>query len=184
MTNPFAPAAPPSTTDAPAVAPAPVYEAPVYQAPAQTAAPVEPAPPAPKPEAPKNLGLGDPFAAPKGIGDGERITEFVDRLMLVKPTEYIKEMNTTQGRTEAVRIDMAVLDDPVEPGKIVRGVLLFQQALRREAKQILDDHKVPYLLGRLNKGKTGGGNTLYTFLEASPAEEDLARKWLSMGGEL
>lgn len=164
MTNPFAAAA--TATVAPA--------APAETAPAAPAA----APAAPAADAPKNLGMGDPFAAPQGIGDGERITDFVDRLLLVKPTEYIKEMNTKQGKTDAVRVDMAVLDDPAEPGKIVVGVLLFQQALRREAKAILDG-PLPYLLGRLNCGKTGGGNTLYTFEEANEAEVNIARQFLA-----
>lgn len=124
------------------------------------------------------LGIGDPFAAPRGIGDGERITDFVDRLLLVKPTEFISQMRTTQGPSDAVRVDMAVLDDPVEPGKIIIGVLLFQQALRREAKAILDG-PLPYLLGRLRKGQTGGGNTLYTFEEANEAEIVVARQFLA-----
>lgn len=166
MTNPFAAAA----TTAPA-APA---EAP---APAQTPAAPAPAAPAQTPEAPKNLGIGDPFAAPQGIGDGERITDFVDRLLLIKPTEWIVQMNTKQGKTDAARVDMAVLDDPTEPGKIVIGVLLFQQALRREAKAILDS-PLPYLLGRLRLGKTGGGNDLYTFEEADEAEITVARQFL------
>lgn len=164
MTNPFAAAAT-------ATAPAPA-ETPAAPAPAPTPEP------APATEAPKNLGMGDPFAAPQGVGDGERITDFVDRLLLVKPTEYIKEMNTTQGKSDAVRVDLAVLDDPTEPGKIVIGVLLFQQALKREAKAILEG-PLPYLLGRLNKGKTGGGNTLYTFQEANEAEVNLARQFLA-----
>lgn len=165
MTNPFAAATAPAAPSAPAETPAP--------------APSAPAAPASKPaDAPKNLGVGDPFAAPQGIGDGERITDFVGNLLLVKPTEYIKEMNTKQGKTDAVRVDMAVLDDATEPGKIVVGVLLFQQALRREAKAILDG-PLPYLLGRLQVGKTGGGNTLYTFEEANEGEVNTARQFLA-----
>lgn len=131
-----------------------------------------------KTEAPAtSLGMGDPFAAPVGIGDGERITDFVGNLLLVKPTEYIKEMNTSQGKTDAVRVDMAVLDDKDEPGKVINGVLLFQQALKREALNIFEG-PLPYLLGRLDKGKTGGGNTLYTFQKATEADVDLARDFL------
>ena len=161
MTNPFA-----ASTTAPAGGP--------------TTAATESAPKAePTTTAPASLGVGDPFATPVGIGDGERITDFVGRLLLVKPTEYIKEMNTSQGKTDAVRVDMAVLDDPDEPGKIVIGVLLFQQALKREAKNIMDG-PLPYLLGRLDKGKTGGGNTLYTFQPASEDDIALARQFISV----
>lgn len=161
MTNPFASSAPAAPAETPA------------------AAPVDTAKAEPKP----SLGIGDPFASPTGIGDGERITDFVGNLLLVKPTEYIREMNTSQGKTDAVRVDLAVLDDSAEPGKIVVGVLLFQQALKREAKGILEGD-LPYLLGRLDKGKTGGGNTLYTFQPPSEEEADVARKWLKLGGKL
>jgi|SRR5690606_3637068 hypothetical protein len=133
-----------------------------------------------EPETAKNLGIGDPFAAPKGIGDGEFITEFVGRLLLVKPTEIIEEMNTKQGKARnVVRADLAVLDDPDEPGKIVEGVLLFQQALKREAANVYYGPQ-PYLLGRLEKGKTGGGNTLYTFEAANEDEADLARQFIKV----
>jgi hypothetical protein len=161
MTNPFA-----SSTTATAVAEAPAEDTKAATAPAA--------------EETKNLGMGDPFAAPAGVGDGSRITEFVDRLLLVKPTEIIEEMNTSQGKARnVVRADIAVLDDPQEPGKIVEGVLLFQQALKREAANIYNG-PLPYLLGRLNKGKTGGGNTLYTFQEANDADIALARQFISV----
>jgi hypothetical protein len=172
MTNPFQTAvAPASPMDTPAAPPATVTSVP----PAVTTTKAA--------EVPKNLGIGDPFAAPRGIGDGEKITDFVDRLLLVKPTEFISQMRTKQGPSDAVRADLAVLDDPVEPGKIIIGVLLFQQALRREAKAILDG-PLPYLLGRLNKGVTGGGNDIYTFEEANDAEIEVARTWLKLGGTL
>lgn len=176
MTNPFAtkaPAAPADAADTEEAAPAPAAKKATFKKPA---APKES-------DVPKNLGIGDPFAAPKGIGDGERITDFVGNLLLVKPTEFISQMGTTQGPSDAVRVDMAVLDDEEEPGKIIIGVLLFQQALRREAKAILEGD-LPYLLGRLHKGKTGANNTLYTFQEANEDDITLARQWLSAGGKL
>jgi hypothetical protein len=170
MTNPFA-----AAVSAPAAAaPAPAVE---------TAKPAAAPAPAPAAGTPGSLGIGDPFAAPIGIGDGERITDFIGNLLLIKPTEYIREMNTSQGKSDAVRVDLSVLDDETEPGKIVVGVLLFQQALKREAKATLEGD-LPYLLGRLNKGKTGGGNTLYTFLVPTEEDADEARKWLKLGGKL
>lgn len=164
MTNPFAAAAPA------AAAPADDEK---KAAPATTVKTAEPAD-----TAGGAVGIGDPFATPVGIGDG-RITDYVGNLLLLKPTEYVPEMNTSQGKTDAVRADIAVLDDENEPGQIVTGVLLFQQALKREARNILDG-PLPYLLGRLHKGKTNGGNTLYTF--ETPTEEDveLARKFIAV----
>lgn len=170
MTNPFASAAPAATEEAPTAKPAKKA----------VSAKVD----ATKADAPANLGLsvGDPFAAPRGIGDGERITDFVDNLLLVKPTEFIAQMGTKQGPSDTVRADMAVLDDEEEPGKIIIGVLLFQQALRREARAILDGRAAggpPYLLGRLRKGKTSANNTIYTFEEANAEEIQLARDFLT-----
>lgn len=167
MTNPFAQATAAVATPA-----------------AETAAPAAVATPpaAPAPAALGDTGFGDPFSDPTGVaGDGERITEFVGNLLLVKPTEFITQMGTSQGPTDVVRIDMAVLDDAEAPGRIVRGVLLFQQALRREAKAVLDGPH-PFLLGRLNKGKTNGGNTLYTFETATDADKALARQFLAAPG--
>lgn len=119
----------------------------------------------------------DPFASPSGVS-GEYITTFIDRLMLVKPTEYIPEMNTNKGKNDAVRIDLALLDDADEPGRVVTGVLLFQTALKREAKAVLDSPS-PYLLGRLIKTTTGGGNTLYLFEEGTDEDKALARQFLA-----
>lgn len=119
----------------------------------------------------------DPFASPSGVS-GEYITAFVGNLLLVKPTEYVPEMNTSKGKNDAVRVDLAVLDDSEEPGRVVTGVLLFQSALKREAKAVLDSPS-PYLLGRLVKTTTGGGNTLYLFEEGEDADKDLARQFLA-----
>lgn len=126
------------------------------------------------------VGIGDPFAGPSGVGTGERITDMVDLLLLVKPTEIIEEMNTSQGKArDVVRADIAILDDPEEPGRIAEGVLLFQQALKREAGDIFKG-PLPYLLGRLNKGKTNGGNTLYTFQPPTEDEINTARQFIAV----
>lgn len=119
----------------------------------------------------------DPFASPSGVS-GEYITSFVGNLLLVKPTEYVPEMNTSKGKTDAVRVDLAILDDADEPGRMVTGVLLFQSALKREAKAVLDSPS-PYLLGRLVKTVTGGGNDLYLFEEGEDADKNLARQFLA-----
>lgn len=122
---------------------------------------------------------GDPFADPSGISDAT-ITDFVGRLLLIKPTEIVAEMRTSQGPAhDVVRVDMAVLDDPEEAGKRVDGILLFQTALKREAANVYRGPN-PYLLGRLSKGKTQTGNTIYTFDTASDEDKDKARQYLAV----
>lgn len=155
MTNPFAKGSA-ATTGTPTIAD-----------------PVE-TPSKPKGSAP----AADPFADPSGIS-GEFIVDFVGNLLLVKPTEYIPEMKTKKSNGPVVRADLAVLDDENDPGRIVTGVLLFQQALRREAKAVLDGPS-PYLLGRLLKTETGGGNDLYIFEEGTDEDKDLARQFLTV----
>lgn len=131
----------------------------------------------PKGENPAPAAASDPFASPAGMS-GEYITNFVGSLLLVKPTEYISEMNTQQGKSDAMRVDLAVLDDEDEPGRVVTGVLLFQSALKREAKAVLESPS-PYLLGRLTKNKIGNGNTLYLFEEGTDEDKNLARQFLA-----
>lgn len=167
MSNPFG--SPAATATAPAPAPAVETTPPVSTV--KTEAPAE---------VPGALGMGDPFAGPTGVGTGEYITDMVGRLLLVKPTEIVEEMNTSQGKAKGVvRADIAILDDPEEPGRIAEGVLLFQQALKREAADIFNG-PLPYLLGRLNKGKTNGGNTLYTFQSPTEDEVNTARQFISV----
>ena len=168
MTNPFA--------DAPATA---VAEAPAAPAVAAPAAPpvttTKAAPAAPAPD----MTIGDPFADPTGM-DGARITDFVGLLMIVKPTEIIDEMTTNQGKArDVVRADIAVLDGE-NPGVIHEGVLLFQMALKREAGALYKKRSKPYLIGRLNKGKAANGNTLYTWLPATPEERALGSQFLAV----
>jgi hypothetical protein len=170
MTNPFAPATPVATAEPAATSPFNVPAAAANPDPASTGNGVSAAP---------NLGVGDPFASPTGLGgDGSKITDYIGRLLIVKPTEIIESMTTNQGVAHnVVRADVAVLDDPENPGKIVDGMLIFQVALKREAAAILAS-PVPYLLGRLEKGKIGNGNTLYTFQAPSEPEQALARQFL------
>lgn len=123
---------------------------------------------------------GDPFAGPTGVGAGEKISDMVDRLLLIKPTEIIEEMKTAKGLArKVVRADVAILDDPEEPGRVSEGVLLFQMALKREAAAIYENPAKKYLLGRLQKGETNGGNTLYTFEEFTEEDKALAQQFLA-----
>src|SRR5881628_1699331 len=77
----------------------------------------------------------DPFKS--GSSGGAGITEYEDQLLLVTPTEYIESMKTSYGDTDAVRVDMVVLDAPDGPEE-VEDTLVFQRmligALKRQAK--------------------------------------------------
>lgn len=166
MTNPFEKAA---TAAATATAEQPA-------APAAQATP--PAPAETKPDLSMGSG-GDPFASPVGLG-GDRIVDMVDRLLLVRPLEIVPEMSTVQGKAyRVVRSKVAILDDPEEPGRVADNVLLFQQALKREATDVFNGPKhKPYLLARLSVRKLANQNTLYEFLDVGEAERRLAAQFL------
>ncbi len=171
MTNPFANAAT-ARTATPAAAPA---QQPAFQAPAvQTQKPA----PAAKPTESAGTGFGDPFGQPAGPGSGEKITDMLGSLLLVKPTEYIEEMSTTSGDTDAVRADIAILDNTEEPGHIAEGVLIFQQALKRDLRKIMDSPQ-PYLLGRLDLGRAKGNKSApYIFVKFTEEEAALAHQFI------
>jgi hypothetical protein len=77
----------------------------------------------------------DPFKS--GSSGGAGITEYDGQLLLVTPTEYVESMKTSYGDTDAVRVDMVVLDAPDGPEE-VEDTLVFQRmligALKRQAK--------------------------------------------------
>lgn len=119
----------------------------------------------------------DPFATPTG-SSGERVSDLNGHLLVIKPTEIIDRMSTSKGEAfDVVRADVAVLDDDEEPGRVATGVLFFQQVLKAELARVLRGPS-PYLLARLSLGATTTGNTLYSFLEASPEDRALAVQFI------
>lgn len=173
MTNPFANAATARTATPPAAQP--TFQAPASKPAVQTqkAAPAES----------QGTGFGDPFGQPAGPGSGEKITDMLGSLLLVKPTEYIEEMSTTSGDTDAVRADIAILDNTEEPGHIAEGVLIFQQALKRDLRKIMSGSQ-PYLLGRLDRGQAKGNKSApYIFVKFTEEEAALANQFLQAVGK-
>lgn len=68
----------------------------------------------------------DPFKS--GSAGGAGITEYAGQLLLVTPTEYVPSMKTSFGDTDAVRVDIAVLDAP-DGVEEVEDTLVFQRVL-------------------------------------------------------
>lgn len=120
---------------------------------------------------------GDPFSTPPGISDF-KITDFVEDLLLVKPTEYIEEMDTSIGDTDAVRADVVPLTGE-HAGELLEDLLVFQMALKRALLKVMDGPN-PFLLGRLGRGQAKKGKSAPYIFE-QPYKEDvaLARKYLA-----
>ena len=176
MTNPFlannaapaAPAAAASQTQAPA---APQFQAPPAAAPAQ--APAAQAPGAAAIGGVPSVDSSDPFATPTGGGDGSKISDDVNQAILVRPTEYIPSMKTTQGVSDAVRADWIVLTGPNQ-GQVRNGSLIFQKVLKSELRAILGTPK-PLMVAVLGMGEARNGNNApYLFAPADDATKALA----------
>ncbi len=122
-------------------------------------------------------GFGDPFASPLGPGSGERITHMVGLLLLIAPREYIPKMNTESGETDALRVDVVILDGPAA-GHRADQILVFQKALKRDIRAALEGPH-PYLLGRLAMGEAAKGKSApYILREANDQEKWLAKQYI------
>lgn len=157
-------------TATPTAAPVAAATAPATAAPAT----------APAAASPLGFGGGDPFSAPSGIS-GEKITQFVGELLMVKPTEVIPEMTTKRGvAKDVVRADVAVLSGE-RAGELIKDMLVFQQALKRELIKVLEARQNPYLLGRLGQSAAKEGkDPAWIFVAYSEADVELARAWLKV----
>lgn len=109
----------------------------------------------------------DPFAAPRGAS-GDKISDDLDQGLVVRPSEYIQSMTTTQGVTDAVQADWIVLTGP-DQGK-VRSGLVFQTVLKKELRAILGT-PTPMMVGILVRGVAKGTNSA-PFLFA-PANDEV-----------
>lgn len=166
-------AAPAQTQAAPAgYAPAPV--------PAPAAQPAQAAPPEHAPAAGVTTMKRDPFSDPAGPGSGDRITDLVGELLLIKPLDISRQIKTTIGEADAVRADVGILSG-ARAGEVSRGMLVFQRALFRDLEQSLNDPNAQFVLARLSIGEAKGNKSApYIFLTASDADKTLARQFLAV----
>lgn len=96
----------------------------------------------------------NPFGSPMGSGD--RLKDHVGRLLLINPTEFIEEFQTSIGETDVVIGDVVVIDEKApEKSKELTGVVIFGRAL------------VPYLKRKLEKGEKALGR----FEQREPASK-------------
>lgn len=131
----------------------------------------------------------DPFKS--GASGGAGITAYEDQLLLVTPTEYVESISTSFGDTDAVRVDLVVLDAPDGPEE-VEDTLVFQRilisAMKRQAK-FNEAHGVDpqtgypkMILGVLkpNEDKQKKGQDApWDLMEPSDEQKKLARAYLA-----
>lgn len=183
MTNPFA-NAPGAATTAPAQTPQQFQAQPSNgfgAAPQQFGKTTDQFADAPSTQpAPVPAAGGDPFSDPTGPASG-RMSDLVGVLILCRPTELETNVTTTQGVADRViRADVALLDGP-DAGTIHQGMRVFQKPLVRDLASILNDPSKALLIGRVGRGQTTRtpDKAPYIFIQATPEDKDLARKFLA-----
>ena len=155
MSNPF-------MKNAPAAAPAATQAAPASGGFGTPSAPATNAGP-----------KADPFGRPKGAG-GDKMTSDVENALLCRPTEFISQMVTSQGLSDAVRVDWVVLTGE-NAGQVRSNSLVFNAPLVRDLKAILEGPQ-KFLVGVLTRAaarKPGDPESERTraFIFADPTDE-------------
>jgi hypothetical protein len=131
--------------------------------------------------APAAAPKGDPFSITSGGSDiDRRINDFVDELLLVKPTEDIDALETINGTVDVVRADVTVLSGP-DAGETFADLLVFQVLLKRELRRVMGNPEHTYKLGRLVMGTASKGKSApYQFADPTPEEVAIARAHLGL----
>jgi hypothetical protein len=107
----------------------------------------------------------DLFDAPS---TGVKLTEFEGALLLLRPTEEQKGINTAYGLADAISADVTVLDGK-DAGQEHPGVLIFQKALQGQLRQKIGTGR--FVLGRLGRGIAKPGQSAPWIL-TSPTDAD------------
>jgi hypothetical protein len=122
--------------------------------------------------------MSDPFSR---AGSGGRITDFEDNLILFTPREYLTNVETKFGDTDAVDTDAVVLDAEGEGVEDLGQIRVFQGHLVGALKVKIGSNR-PMLLGRLRTAPNtkGGKDAKPMWILESPTDADaeVARAYL------
>jgi hypothetical protein len=122
--------------------------------------------------------MTDPFSAP-GAGGKFSAENHNGDLLLIRPTEYVKQFPTTFGTKDVVRASVVVIDenDPANSEEI-DDAILFGGVLVGQTKSKIGQ-PIP-VLGRLGQGTAKPGQKPpWVLADPTDAEKDVARKYLA-----
>jgi len=112
------------------------------------------------------------FAAP-AAASGIEWSELNGSLLIVEPTEVVKDINTNFGVTDAVRANVTVLDGPL--GKY-EDTLIFPRVLQSQLSSRIGQK----VLGRLGQGTAKPGQSPpWMLAPATPEDEQKAIAYLN-----
>jgi hypothetical protein len=96
----------------------------------------------------------NPFGT--SMSSGDRLKDYVGRLILVTPTEFIEDFQTSIGEAEVIIADVVVIDEKdVTKSKELTSTVIFGRAL------------VPYLKRKMEKGEQALGR----YVQREPASK-------------
>lgn len=105
-----------------------------------------------------------------------KITDYKDRLLLVKPTGHEGGIATSFGPADAIRADVAILDGD-EAGTDYFDILIFQRVLQGQLRPQIGKGMV---LGRLGLGVAKAGQSApWTLLDFTDEDAKVAEKFLA-----
>lgn len=112
--------------------------------------------------------LSDMFATATAAGDHAKLRDDLGEAVLVRPVEWIPEMQTANGTTAAVRCDWIVLTGP-NAGAVRSNSLVFNTVVRNTLKSVLDGPQ-PFFVGVVSEGAAKPGKS--SPLVFAPAEKE------------
>jgi hypothetical protein len=121
----------------------------------------------------------DPFNSATGAS-GARITDYEGQLLLLTPLEYLTDVDTKFGDTDAVDAELVVLDGP-DGFEDVGVVRIFQSILIGSLKHRIGK-ATPMVLGRLGtipNRKVPDGKPAWVLNQPEDEDKQLARDYLA-----
>lgn len=118
----------------------------------------------------------DPFAAP-AAANGIKWADVNGALLLIEVRDVEKDIDTTFGKTDAVRADIAVLDGTGK-GDTYPDCLIFPKGLQSQLRSRIGQK----VLGRLGQGAAKAGQSAPWLLqEATAADKQVGLAYLANG---
>jgi hypothetical protein len=119
--------------------------------------------------------MADPFADPQS--EFVKLTDYEGRLVLLTPTEFTKDVETTFGKADAVDANLVVLDGPDAPLEL-GSTRVFQKFIVNSIKGNVATGRP--VLGVVGKGQAAkkGQSPPWILTPASTDQRDVARKYI------
>lgn len=125
--------------------------------------------------------LSDMFATGTRSGDGARLKDDLGYAVVVRPTEFIAQLKTSNGPSDCVRADWIVLDGP-NAGEQRTDSLIFNAAVRETLKRLIGT-ATPFCVGVVTQGEPKPGKSPALLLgDPTPEQLELAMQAVTAYG--